>query len=80
MEISRAKQGDPPIGASTTFLFLDREIVPLIRFGSLNRGLQFGVSELARVKTKIAALDSTTIPGAGTPRLTMPIQHFLLIF
>jgi hypothetical protein len=44
MEISQAKQGDPPIGASTTFLFLDREIVPLIRFGSLNRG-----SELARV-------------------------------
>jgi hypothetical protein len=78
MEISQAKQGEPPIGASTTFLFLDREILPLIHFGSLNRGPQFGVSELARVKTKIAALDSTTIPGAGT-RLTTPIQHFLLI-
>jgi hypothetical protein len=39
MEISRAKQGDLLIRASTTFLFLDCEIVALIYFGSLDRGL-----------------------------------------
>jgi hypothetical protein len=57
MEIAQAKQGDPRIVASTMFNFPGPRDSATNPF-KLNRGFKFG----ERVKTKIAALDSTIIP------------------